>query len=223
MKTSLVGLCLATLALAGGSAHAGPALISEGFNNVNTLAASGWIRTNQSTPVGSTGWFQGNAGPFDAHSGAANSYIGANFNNAGLGGSIANWLITPVFSTTANGYLSFFTRTDELLGIFGDSLEVRFNGTGSTNLADFSTVLTVNGGQEVDGYPDTWTQFTTGWAGTGAATQGRFAFVYRVNDSNNANYIGIDTVTVALPEPASLALVLGALGAVGFASRRRKA
>ncbi|MFN3304426.1 MAG: choice-of-anchor J domain-containing protein [Roseateles sp.] len=223
MKTSIAGLCLATLGLVGGSAQAAATLISEGFDNLGTLGGSGWLAGNFSTPVGSTGWFQGNAGPFAAHSGPANSYIAANFNNGVSGGSISNWLVTPVFSTTSNGFLSFFTRTDELLGLFGDSLEVRFNATGSTNLADFVTVLTVNGNQDVDGYPDGWTEFSTSWAGTGGATQGRYAFVYRVDNADNANFIGIDTVTVALPEPASMALVLGALGGLGFASRRRKA
>jgi hypothetical protein len=224
MKTSIAGLCIATLGLVGGSnAHAAAALISEGFNNVATLGPSGWLAGNFSSPAGSTGWFQGNAGPFNAQSGPANSYIAANFNNGVSGGNIENWLVTPVFSTTSNGFLNFYTRTDELLGLFGDSLEVRFNATGSTNLADFVTVLTVNGSQAVDGYPDIWTDFTTTWAGTGGATQGRYAFVYRVDSTDSANFIGIDSVTVALPEPASLALVLGALGGVGFASRRRKA
>lgn len=223
MKTSIAGLCFAALGLVGAAAHAAPTQINEGFDSVAGLAAAGWIRTNQSSPTGSTGWYQGNAGVFPAQAGAANSYIGANFNNATAGGSIANWLITPVFDTSANGFLSFYTRTDELLGIFGDSLEVRFNSTGSTVLADFTTVLSVNGSQAVDGYPDGWTEFTTNWAGTGSATQGRYAFVYRVSDSNNANTIGIDSVTVALPEPASLALVLVALGGLGFASRRRNA
>lgn len=223
MKTSIAGLCLATLGLVGGSAQAAATLISEGFDNLGTLGGSGWLAGNFSAPAGSTGWFQGNSGAFGGHSGGATSYIAANFNNAAPGGTIYNWLVTPTFSTTYNGVLSFFTRTDELLGLFGDRLEVRFNGTGSTNLADFVTVLSINGNQDVDGYPDNWTEFSTSWAGTGGATLGRYAFVYSVSDSNNANYIGIDTVTVALPEPASLALVLGALGGLGFASRRRKA
>lgn len=222
MKTRILPLCIAALGLAAGSAQAAATLISEGFDNVAGLTASGWVKNNQSSPVGQIGWFQGDTGVLDAQSGAADSYIGANFNNARTGGSIANWLITPTFSTESNGFLSFFTRTDGLWGAFGDSLEVRFNDTGSTNLADFKTVvLSVNGSQAIDGYPDSWTEYGANWSGTGAATQGRFAFVYRVNGTDNANYIGIDTVTVGLPEPASFALVGAALGGLAFARRRK--
>ncbi len=223
MKTLIVPLCIAALGLAASAdAQAGPALISEGFDNVADLAAKGWIQTNQSSPAGTTGWFQGNPGVLGAQSGTANSYIGANYRNAASGGSIANWLITPTFSTTANGVMSFFARTDMLLGLFSDSLEVRFNGTGSTNLADFSTlVLSINGTQAIDGFPDSWTQFTAGWAGTGGTTQGRFAFVYSVANADSANYIGIDSVSVNLPEPASFALVGAALAGLAFARRRK--
>ena len=38
------------------------AVISEGFNNVSNLPASGWALINNSTGPGATGWFQGNPG-----------------------------------------------------------------------------------------------------------------------------------------------------------------
>jgi hypothetical protein len=41
---------------------------SESFNDITTLAGSGWVMTNASVAVGSTSWFQGSAvgagGPF---------------------------------------------------------------------------------------------------------------------------------------------------------------
>ena len=50
----------AVLLVAAVAAHAQPVvLINEGFNNVATLPGSGWILSNASVPVGSTGWFQG--------------------------------------------------------------------------------------------------------------------------------------------------------------------
>src|SRR5689334_188287 len=72
---------------------------SESFNDITTLAGNGWVMTNASVAVGSTSWFQGNAtsagGPFDSYNGAANAYIGANYNNTGNVGTISNWLMTP--------------------------------------------------------------------------------------------------------------------------------
>ena len=40
---------------------------------------------NHSEPFGDSDWFQGNPDVFVAHSGAPDSYIGANFDNAGDG------------------------------------------------------------------------------------------------------------------------------------------
>ncbi|HYP51417.1 MAG TPA: choice-of-anchor J domain-containing protein, partial [Pyrinomonadaceae bacterium] len=52
--------------------------ITEGFDNITTLPGSGWFTQNNSVPVGTTGWFQGNPAVFPAQAGATNSYIGAN-------------------------------------------------------------------------------------------------------------------------------------------------
>ena len=67
---------------------------TENFDDVTLLAGNGWVMTNASVPVGSTNWFQGTnvgaGGPFDSFNGAANSYIGANYNNTGSTGTISN-------------------------------------------------------------------------------------------------------------------------------------
>lgn len=46
---------------------------SESFNDITTLAGSGWLLQNNSSPIGSLGWFQGTAttatptpGPFNS-------------------------------------------------------------------------------------------------------------------------------------------------------------
>ncbi|MBS4062744.1 MAG: DUF4623 domain-containing protein, partial [Bacteroidetes bacterium] len=84
---------------------------SEGFDDITTLPAAGWALINNSAPVGTTSWFQASAtAPFPAHSGAATSYIGANFNNTAGTGTISNWLLTPE-TALANGHtMSFWTR-----------------------------------------------------------------------------------------------------------------
>jgi hypothetical protein len=189
--------------------------INEGFDN---LAASGWTIVNASNPLGSTSWFQGNAGIFAAQSGAANSYAAANFNATDPGGgTISVWLISPEIQFNFQ-VLSFYTRAAS--NLFDDGLRVMLSTSGaSTNLGDFSELFNVNGANATGAYPDAWTQFATQLL-VGAGT-GRIAFQYSVSARALGDYIGIDTVAVRVPEPATLALA--ALALVAFALARRRA
>ncbi|TVQ34372.1 MAG: hypothetical protein EA370_10795, partial [Wenzhouxiangella sp.] len=195
-----------------------PALFSdwvEGFEAIGTLPDSGWALINNSSPLGGTGWFQGNTEVFDAHQGSNNSYIGANFaNTTGGTGTISNWLISPEIALQEGTELSFFTRTIEG-SAWPDRLQLRLStagsstnvGTTATSVGDFSTVLVeVNPGLAVGGYPDSWTEYVVTLSDLPpGVTTGRFAFRYFVTnagpDGANSNYIGIDTVTVVQPEP----------------------
>ena len=215
--TKIVAGLLAAGVMSG--AHAAPLLLSEGFDDMTVLGAAGWVFTNPSGPVG-LDWFQGNSGIFAAQSGAADSYAGANFNSAPGGiGVVDNWLISPELVLGAGSVLSFFTRT-EMAGYF-DLLEVRFGSGSSSLLANFTTLLgTVGSGGS---YPaDDWTEVTLNLP---TSVSGRVAFRYSVADANDANYIGIDSVTVAaataVPEPTTWLLAGLGLAAVG-ATRRRQ-
>ncbi len=111
---------------------------TEAFNDINTLVSGGWVMSNASVGVGSTGWFQGNpptaGGPFDAQSGAANAYIGANYNNTGSVGTISNWLLTPNRTIRNGDVLTFYTRKPSP-DTYADRLEVRLSTNGaSTNV-----------------------------------------------------------------------------------------
>ena len=168
------------------------------------------MQTNNSVPVGSTSWFQGNpvalGGPFDAFNGATNAYIGANFNNTTGANTISNWLLTPN-STIKNGdVIQFYTRTYAPTA-YADRLEVRLStngastnvgvGVGSAAVGDFTTLLlSINPTLNLSAYPTTWTQYTITISGLSAPTSGRFALRYFVTDGgpsgNNSDYIGID-------------------------------
>jgi GEVED domain len=183
-------------------------LINEGFGAVSPLPA-GWFAQNNSTPVGTTGWFQGNTAVFTAQSGAPNSYIGANFNNVTGANTISNWLLTPSVAIKNGDVFSFWTRT--LTGpTFPDRLQVRLSTNGaSTNVGatnasvgDFTTLLLdINPTlipTGVGSYPDVWTRYTVTISGLGAPVTGRMGFRYFVPNGGpagaNSDYIGIDNV-----------------------------
>jgi hypothetical protein len=199
------------LSAAGAPAKAQP--IVENFDNISNLPASGWFMRNNSVPLGSTSWFQGNPNIFPAQSGAPNSYIGANFNNTTGTNTISNWLLTPTRLLTNGSVLKFWTRT-RFDTPFPDRLEVRLStaanstnvGTGPNGVGDFTTLLlTINPNLEIGGYPEVWTEYTVVLSGLpggcmgASSAQGRIAFRYFVTNAgptgDNSDYIGIDTVS----------------------------
>lgn len=171
-----------------------------------TVPVAGWTVQNNSTPVGSTGWFQGNTAVFPAQAGATNSYIGANFNNTTGTNTISNWLIAPNRTMNNGDQYKFWTRT-VTANPFPDRLQVRLStagastnvGTGPTGLGDFTTLLLdINPMYDIGGaYPETWTEFTITISGLAGPTSGRIAFRYFVElggpTGDNSNFIGIDT------------------------------
>ncbi len=179
------------------------------------VPVAGWTTQNNSVPVGSTGWFQGNSTVFPAQAGATTSYIGANFNNTTGTSTISNWLIAPNRTMSNGDQYKFWTRTTTA-NPFPDRLQVRLStngastnvGTGSTAVGDFTTLLLdINPMYDVD-YPEVWTEFTITISGLAGPTSGRIAFRYFVEGGgptgDNSNYIGIDTFSYT-PSPAPAA------------------
>ena len=146
-----------------------PPGLTQGFDDITTLPAAGWVQTNHSTTIGTTGWFQGNDAVFPAHQGTLpNSYIGANFNNTTGTNTISNWLLTPALTLQNGVDLTFWTRTTTA-NPFPDRLQVRMStngastnvGTTATDVGDFTTLLLdINPTYTVGGYPEVWTQLT---------------------------------------------------------------
>ena len=210
-KRALMAIAIASAAA---SSQAGT-LLSESFKNVSALAGSGWVLNNQSTPGGTTNWYQGDAGIFAAQAGPAESYAAANYNNAPVGGTISNWLITPTFSTELGGTVSFWARGDIFDG-FSDHLAYGLSSTGGSNTGDFTlgSAVTVSGD---------WTLYTLAYGANGVGSSARFAIVY-IGEADLSNYVGVDTLTVtSVPEPSSM-LMLGAglLGLAAFSRRTSK-
>lgn len=192
------------------SAHAGY-LVKEGFEEVGALAGKGWVMNNASSPVGTTGWFQGDQQLFSAKNGAPDSFIAANYSNAAAGGTLANWLITPEFSIDEGAIVSFWVRADILAG-YSDMFSYGFSD-GSTALANFtmSDDITATGD---------WVRYEARFAKGLAMGNARFALMY-TGDADTSNYIGFDNLRIsAIPEPSSM-LILGA-GVMGLLAARRR-
>jgi hypothetical protein len=197
-------ICATLAALATFGVGAQP--LTQDFDDITTLAGAGWVLTNNSTAGNITGWFQGNSLIFPSQAGAAGSYIGANFLNAGLSGNVSNWLISPNLPALQNGEtLSFYSRS---AGPTPDRLEVRLCtgalctnvGTTDTSVGNFTTLLlAVNPTQTTGIYPNAWTHYSITLSGLPAGpTQGRIAFRYFITDTTaSGNYIGIDTFTLS--------------------------
>lgn len=181
---------------------------TEDFNDITTLAGSGWYAQNNSTTVGTTNWFQGNATVFAAYNGATDDYLGANFNNTTAANTISNWYCMPNVTIKNGDVISFWTRKNAP-DVYPDRLELRMSTNGaSTNVGplgnatavgDFTTLLTsVNPALVTGIYPIVWTQYSVTISGLASPMSGRFALRYFVTNGGpagaNSDYIGIDNV-----------------------------
>jgi hypothetical protein len=191
-------------------------ILVENFDDVDTAFSQGWLVGYFSNPLGDTRWFQGNADIFTALNGAPDSYIAANFLNAGFGGDVDTWLATPQVTVNNGDTLSFYTRSaGPAEGVPGDQLQVLFNALGSNVITDFLPLATISN------YPGDWTQYSVTVSGLSGPATARFAFRYMVNDTSvNGDYIGIDNVVVSTPEPSTFALL--GIGCVAAVVRQRK-
>lgn len=191
---------------------------NEDFDDITLLPGLGWAFINNSSPLGLTGWFQGNPGVFNAHAGPENSYIGANYNNTSGVGTISNWLITPELVMNDGDVVKFWSRSIAQ-NFFPDNLQLRLSisgastnvGTLATDVGDFTTLLLeINPGININVYPEVWTEYSVTLSGLGNNVAGRLAFRYFVTNAgisgDNSNYIGIDSFSYEAAESPAVPL-----------------
>jgi len=178
----------------------------EGFDVFANLAASGWVFTNNSSPLGTATWFQGTT-TFSAQSSSLSptSYAAVNYNSASGTGTISNWMFSPAIAIKNGDEIIFYARAAS--STFPERLQVRINpyndgvniGNTATSVGDFNVLLRdINPTYQGTGFPVAWTKYVipvTGFSGTGKR---RFAFRYFVENGgpNGANsfFIGVDSV-----------------------------
>lgn len=212
LRKSLMATAISFAAL---SAQAQTVLLTENFDNYSTLVGSGWVLSNQSSTIGTTGgWYQGDQTIFTSQAGGPEAYLAANYNSTTAGGTIANYLFSPTFSTAVAGTISFWARADIAPDYF-DTISYGLSSgasTGAPGALSFSTTLTGD-----------WTQYTVDFASAGAGSVGRFVIEY-TGSFETSNYIGIDTLTVtAVPEPSTWLLMGFGLAGVATVRGRRSA
>ncbi len=165
----------------------------DGANDTAALRARGYKFYQQSVPVGTTNWFQGNSTVFTAYNGPSTGYVGANYNATSGVGTIDLWLVLPfqVGGYQAGDSVYFYHRSPDA-STYPDSMRVMYSAADSTPAG-------------------TWTELgrfktsTAGWAlakyriATTSAT-GRVAIRYAVANGGpsgaNSDYIGIDALSI---------------------------
>jgi len=222
-KMTRLALAAAAAALTAGSASAATVVWSEDFNSG---VPAGWGVFNLSDFPSGPAWFQGSHSPapfFPAYSGPANGYvassvfIGAQTVSGDPEGEVDGYLLSPTLMLQQDMRLRFWTRTVEA-SAWPDYLWVGLLINGQ-----FTRLLEVNPSLTTGGYPEAWTEFSVYVPNQGTGVTGNLVFNYYVPDASQVgNYIGLDNVSLQVPEPAAWLAVGSALFAAGLATSRRR-
>jgi hypothetical protein len=221
MRSKVLLAATACLLWTGAAAQA--QTFTEGFENVAGLPGAGWALINNSQPIGTSGWKQGNPTVFPAQAGSPASYANSDFTAGGGVATISNWMITPPVMLANGATMTFWTRKIDFSGAsFPDRMQVRMStagnstdvGTTATSVGVFTELLLdINPTYSGTGYPYSWTQFDVVVTGVPTPTLGRFAFRYFVENGGpggtRSDYIGVDTASYTIPAsvaPVSLAV-----------------
>ncbi len=199
--------------------------LTESFDVVTNVTGSaaatpvtGWTAKNNSTPIGTTGWFGIPSTDPDLPPYSGAGCIAANYNNVDGANTISNWLISPQLNLQNGAVIKFWTRTSTPgTTEYPDNLQVRLStagasvdvGTTNTSLGVFTTqLLEINPSFSTGIYPQTWSEYTITLSGITGTVAGRIAFRYYVTDGgpsgNNSDVVAIDQFNYAQITPITL-------------------
>jgi hypothetical protein len=187
----------------------------EQFDTLSNARDRGWVVINNSRPIGSDSWIQGQYGIDDkgklvGYSAASYAYSGQDFvvctYNAGDSVStLSAWLISKPTVMKNGDQIEFYTRTLSDPSTYPDRMQLRLNPTskstnvGSGRLSDFSVanqvgdftqlLLDINPNLLQTGagsYPGSWAKYSVTLTGLPAPVERRFAFRYYVTNGGTA-------------------------------------
>lgn len=181
----------------------------DGANDSVALEGRGYLIYRNGTSSGSaltTTWFQGIPVVFPAFNGPGSGYVASNYQTAGSGGDIDNWLVLPSLPVVLTGdSICFYSRSPEG-STYPDSIRVMYNPLGNTVPSDPG--WTELGRFKVN-TAGLWE--LRGFMAPGSGTNARFAIRYSVVDAglfgNNSDFIGIDALVVKRDEPLPVELM----------------
>jgi len=183
----------------------------EQFDTLSNARDRGWVVINNSRPIGSDSWIQGQFGIDDkgklfGYSAASYAYSGQDFavctyNSGDSVSTLSAWLISRPTIMKNGDVIEFYTRTLQNPATFPDRMQVRLNATsntayvGSGRLSDMTVaeqvgdfkqlLLDINPNLVKSGagsYPGNWTKYSVEITGVPAPVERRFAFRYYVHN-----------------------------------------
>jgi hypothetical protein len=187
----------------------------EQFDTLSNARDRGWVVINNSRPIGTDSWIQGqfgidNKGKLLGYAAASYAYSGQDFvvctyNSGDSSGTLSAWLISKPTMMKNGDEIEFYTRTLTNPATYPDRMQVRLNpinngiNVGSGRLSDKSVanmvgdytqlLLDINPTLAQSGpgsYPGVWTKYTLKLSGLPAPVERRFAFRYFVTDGGTS-------------------------------------
>ena len=208
MKTAFSAALMATILAAAAPAHAtlsnAPMIVNGSFEQSVTLNSGSWttLYTNGAT----SGWISGTAG-YEVRNGVAGTAKdGKNFVELDTNqNSSISQTIKTTLGQTYN--LSFWYAPRAGVAADSNGIDVLWNGT---------SILT----SPLTGTSSNWVQQTLAVTGTGGLD--KLSFLAVGNSDSYGGSIDMVSLTAAVPEPETYAMLLAGLGLMGTVARRRR-
>lgn len=216
MRTSFIRLAAAATLLAAGAANADTNLVVNGSFEAPLINAA-W------TPISAVPGWTSSAGGNSAFE------IQTDGAHGGYGGFNSHAADGQQYLELNTDRLTSITQNVDTSGLATYTLSFAYAGRPDTANGATSSMNVYWGGQLLNASPligqvnNSWSVFTlTGLHAAGASTALTFESLGPVSSPTYGSYLDNVSVTAAVPEPETYAMMLLGMGIVGFVARRKK-